>query len=153
MTDVGCSGGCCAVFWLPKEIGASTVDGEFIRDMRIELTAEQAKERWATFVGTDCPTWVGGTEERPAYTCRHWDESTRLCTVYDQRPAVCRDYPYADKCSHGCSYQVDEETQSRYRPRTDPDEPPWVWDETAKGWRVTANDKWDWDGTYLRAKS
>lgn len=117
-----CPGGCCAVFWLPREVPEGVADREFILDMRIELTPEQASERWAKFVGSAQPVAMkrSATEvtapgvERPAYTCRHWDEQTRLCTVYDQRPMICRDYPYGQPCSHGCDYQVDDETVVRY---------------------------------------
>jgi len=37
------------------------------------------------------------------YTCRYFDKTTRNCTVYDQRPAMCRDYPYNRPClMKGC---------------------------------------------------
>jgi Fe-S-cluster containining protein len=31
--------------------------------------------------------------EMPSYTCRHFDAAAGLCTVYERRPAMCRDYP------------------------------------------------------------
>lgn len=121
MTGPRCTGGCCAVFWLPRDVPDTVADAEFIRDMRIELTPEQASERWSKFVGDEPPVGMkpnasdapvaGG---RSAYTCRHWDENTRLCTVYDQRPMLCRDYPYGQACSHGCDFQVSAETVRRY---------------------------------------
>lgn len=27
------------------------------------------------------------------YTCKHYDRESRNCTIYEQRPAVCREYP------------------------------------------------------------
>jgi Fe-S-cluster containining protein len=114
MIERTCGGGCCAVFWLPKEVPDNIYDAAFIRDMRIELTAEQAQERWAKFVG-DGRVLPPAEPERPWYTCRHWDEDTRLCTVYEQRPMLCRDYPYGRPCSHGCDYQIAEpEVLARY---------------------------------------
>lgn len=38
------------------------------------------------------------------YTCRHWDPETRLCTAYEQRPWMCRAYPYGRHCEYGCTY-------------------------------------------------
>lgn len=141
-----CGGGCCAVFWLPREIGPGTVDGEFIADMRIELTEEQARERWAKFIGTEPRASLTGNEQRTTYTCRHWDEETRLCTVYDQRPNVCRDYPYGNPCSHGCSYQVPVDVATRYGNGQ------WAWDETEKAWRprTSAYGTWDAEAGVMR---
>lgn len=36
------------------------------------------------------------------YSCKNWDPKTKLCTIYDDRPAMCRDYPY----QQGCNYQA-----------------------------------------------
>jgi Fe-S-cluster containining protein len=104
----GCHGGCCAVFWLPREIPPGALEGDVIRDMRIELTPEQVRERWARFIGTDLPydpeDYVG--TDMAQYTCRNWDEDTRLCTIYEQRPIMCRGYPYGQLCSHGCDIET-----------------------------------------------
>lgn len=32
------------------------------------------------------------------YSCRHWDEHSGLCRAYDQRPTMCRNFPYEGKC-------------------------------------------------------
>jgi Fe-S-cluster containining protein len=53
-----------------------------------------------------------GINERPKngyYTCRAWDEDTRLCTIYEDRPNMCRGYPYGNACSHGCDWQAPDE--------------------------------------------
>lgn len=42
------------------------------------------------------------------FTCRHWDPASRLCTVYDRRPRMCRDYPHARMCDHGCGFYTAE---------------------------------------------
>lgn len=124
MPDPTCPGSCCAVFWLPRDVPDTVADAAFIRDMRIELTPEQAAERWEKFIGPLPPKPMNpsvtvNTTGRATYTCRHWDEETRLCGVYDQRPMLCRDYPYGRGCSHGCSYQVSEAIGARYGKKTD----------------------------------
>jgi Fe-S-cluster containining protein len=78
-------------------------DGEMIADMVIPLTLDQANERLERF--------GAGREYEPAaeghvYTCRHFDDETRLCTIYERRPEMCRDYPYAQDggCEYDCGY-------------------------------------------------
>jgi len=34
------------------------------------------------------------------YTCKHFDSETKLCTIYDIRPQMCRDYPENNKCDN-----------------------------------------------------
>ena len=67
-----------------EERKAGIVDGEFIADMVIPLQTDAEGLHW--------------------YTCRHLDTSTGLCTVYAQRPAMCRDFPYGTTCQH-CGYK------------------------------------------------
>ena len=50
---------------------------------------------------------------RQMHTCRHWDRNTRLCTIYDSRPSLCRTYPNYGECDHkgkGCTYRRLEPT-------------------------------------------
>ncbi|MEY4932159.1 MAG: hypothetical protein RLZZ403_479 [Pseudomonadota bacterium] len=35
-----------------------------------------------------------------ATICRFFDRDERRCTVYEARPAVCRKYPYGNKCGY-----------------------------------------------------
>ncbi len=48
------------------------------------------------------------TPEKPAWSCVAWDRQTRLCREYEQRPDVCRGYPYGNPCrvDAGCDYQA-----------------------------------------------
>lgn len=32
------------------------------------------------------------------YTCKHYDKKTKLCTIYEIRPRMCRDYPNGHAC-------------------------------------------------------
>jgi len=77
--------------------------------MLVPLTYYEAEQRWADL-------GYGSLEEscnfqyssQPLYTCRHWDTDTRLCSVYDQRPSLCADFPYGESCHHkGCDYRKD----------------------------------------------
>lgn len=80
-------------------------DGEVIADMVIPLSIAQANERLERF-GSDreyLPDCEGHV-----YTCRHFDEGTRLCAIYEQRPEMCRDYPYGNDggCEYECGYRA-----------------------------------------------
>jgi Fe-S-cluster containining protein len=105
-TGSNCDGRCCAVFHFTFDLDRvrrRVVDGEFIADMLVPLTDKQAKERADKFgIGAIHPPGKG----RAFFTCKHWDEDTRLCTAYDKRPSMCRDYPYGKVCDHGCGYQL-----------------------------------------------
>jgi Fe-S-cluster containining protein len=109
-----CTGQCCASFALlfkpdqlradidrrkadPAEKPASEAayirDGEYVLDMIVPLPE-------GSIVDT-----TDGPEGGQRYTCRHWDPVTGNCTQYDQRPAMCRDYPYRGNCGFmGCTY-------------------------------------------------
>ncbi len=34
------------------------------------------------------------------YRCKHFDSKERLCTIYEHRPVMCREYPYGDPCNY-----------------------------------------------------
>lgn len=108
-----CAGNCCAVFVLPKDClprlasgeANGPVDGPFIADMVIPLTRRQARDRMRR-LGMAWPWFRRRVLKYDFYTCRHWDEVTRLCTVYKQRPKMCRDFPYGAECAHaGCGHR------------------------------------------------
>ena len=107
----GCSGQCCSVFTFPSspiqlrerwEMDGGGPDDLMIADMLIPLSPIEAAERAERF-GASTPEC--GWDAIPFYTCRHWDEDTRLCTVYDHRPMMCETYPYGRECEHceGCT--------------------------------------------------
>jgi Fe-S-cluster containining protein len=124
----GCTGKCCSVFnytVTPDELRKRSEGREgywadqdrFLADMLVELTPEEAVERSVRF-GVQDPTpeidlvkWA--TDYGPLYTCRHWDEETRLCTVYEDRPDMCRDYPYNRACQHDCDCSFRSPTHIR----------------------------------------
>ena len=134
-----CGGECCAVFWVPKDRDWTKVtDGAYIQDMLIPLTRRQSLRRWRKFVSKERPLPEWG-DDQTAATCKHWDEESRLCGAYEDRPDMCRDYPYGNACSHGCGYQVDSAVWQKYGNGN------WSWDEDAKGWRPRTNAEFLWD--------
>lgn len=116
--EVTCVGSCCAVFPYadPESERFDTLkDAEYLRDMLIPLDLVSAAERLAS-LGIE-PSWVdeayfdweGRSIDNPTrrlMTCRHWDTETRLCTAYETRPEMCRNYPYLGSCDYGCSYEL-----------------------------------------------
>lgn len=113
-----CGGACCATFSLPNRIFDNpddhmSDDHVYVRDMAIPLTLEEAAERSERFGAAMTASDPG--EDRSFFTCRHWDEETRLCKAYDSRPKLCRDYPYDRACDHGCTYCSPEDVQAEWR--------------------------------------
>lgn len=103
-----CPGHCCVAFYLPtshdrvEDIREEVRDGEVIADMVIPLSLSEANERLERF-GADRE--YTSESEGHVYTCRHFDDETRLCTIYERRPEMCRDFPYdAGGCEYGCGY-------------------------------------------------
>lgn len=106
MSD-SCAGECCAVFPLASadrmRAGTSTdVEAPFILDMIVPLSPDEAAARYVQLGYGPIPELLEGRVD--LYTCRHWSEETRLCGVYEQRPVMCRDYPYNHPCERGCGF-------------------------------------------------
>lgn len=98
---MSCSGACCAAFPISSpldEIGPNTEDGLTLLDMLEPISYEEACARWDRYANGDRPD----TPAARYYRCNRWDPETRLCTRYDERPSMCRDYPYGRACEHGC---------------------------------------------------
>jgi Fe-S-cluster containining protein len=145
VTD-SCAGACCAVFPMHKDQplftnkGPLPRDSAFILDMLIPLTRRQGVARSRRLGYPDPPKYG---PNYGLYTCRHWDEQTRLCTAYDQRPRMCSDYPYTGRsCERGCGYVLPPAENDRIAAQ---DDSTWVWDEDAKGWRPRSNSGFLWD--------
>lgn len=81
-----CTGECCSTLYFPgthdqiKQHADILIDGWQIINM-IDPTGEQSSKGHH-------------------YTCKHWDQTTRLCTIYENRPFMCSDYPYGQACEH-----------------------------------------------------
>lgn len=101
-----CPGFCCAAFHIARDVAddlfadpESYRDGLFLVEMLIPLEPEEAQRRHRELMRLH--GWIPD-EGEPYFTCRHWDPETRLCTIYEQRPQMCRDYGVATPCCHGC---------------------------------------------------
>jgi Fe-S-cluster containining protein len=113
----GCTGACCAVFIYPDpadiERFARMEDGAFIADMLIPLDLVSAAERMEKFgfsywADQSLFDWDGRNlsgDGRRLMTCKHWDQESGLCGVYDNRPMMCREYPYY-ACDYRCGFSL-----------------------------------------------
>ncbi len=120
---MSCTGACCAVFTVALSmdrlrqgptvgfLAAGLEDGDLLGFMLREIPVEEAekrRERFGTYEGKP-PL----DPDRSWYRCIYWDEDTRLCTAYENRPSMCSEYPYPWQptrreggsegvCEHGC---------------------------------------------------
>lgn len=107
-----CDGSCCVAFPVsstPDELvgmgdhpidihhPGNALEAFTIAGMIEPLGLPEVRERASRF-GLD----KDPNEETRYYKCRHWDEANRLCTIYDERPWMCRTYPNEGVCEHGC---------------------------------------------------
>jgi Fe-S-cluster containining protein len=108
-----CTGTCCVAFYLRRP---ST--NPVVLEMLLPIDRDEAEQRHRALgdlsVAADLSAGTA-TEEGDGqwYKCKNWDEDTRLCTIYDTRPTMCRDYPYEKGCP-SCSFESDPETVERY---------------------------------------
>jgi Fe-S-cluster containining protein len=108
--------------------------------MLIPLSRRQALARSRRLGYPDPPKWG---KDYDLFTCKNWDEQTRLCGIYETRPNMCRDYPYEGRsCERGCGYALGQVDCERIAERKDA---AFVWDTTEKGWRPRTNSKYVWD--------
>lgn len=48
------------------------------------------------------------------YTCKHFDKKTKLCTIYDERPLMCRRFPNGEPCPYpGCKLPGNKKQKKR----------------------------------------
>jgi Fe-S-cluster containining protein len=117
-----CPGWCCAAFYWPTRLSDMRrhperyYDGSQIADMLIPLTPKEARKRYEKFSGrtTGAYTWK---HRGHWFTCKNWDEETRLCKIYEDRPQMCRDYPYGKECQHGCGLECGVPSEERQKIR------------------------------------
>jgi len=97
----GCIGLCCSMFNLL---------GESKEDYLIEgIDNEECRQvgEMLRLIGYDTENSTDG-KPWPVYTCKYWNKNTKLCTIYDQRPEMCRTYPDGDECGwEGCTVGKD----------------------------------------------
>ena len=107
-----CTGQCCAVFTLSAnvldlcragELGPDK-DAPTLLQMLVPLTSEIALLRLQRLGFTPAGDGVPGAG-RAIFSCRNWDEVTRLCTIYDRRPWLCWHYPDPEHVCMHCGWQ------------------------------------------------
>lgn len=157
-TIPACDGRCCAVFPLSIPLvdlvkPGSTRDRWYILDMLVTLGPQVARERWHEVTGEDLPQRLARPQNEQLYTCRHWNAETGLCAAYEDRPNLCRDYPYTSACEY-CGGEPPQSVIERRTPS------PWqavkrgyVWrgakgKKPARDWRPWPG--WQWDGRLLQ---
>jgi len=106
-----CNGDCCVAFRVPytlEQLATGDVgekdaaEAAQLAEMLVPLTVEQANQRRLDFVEGVVPTF-DQSDEGHLFMCSNWNEDTRLCEIYEDRPPMCRDFPYAKPCRYGCS--------------------------------------------------
>lgn len=137
MTEITrCSGHCCSVFFCPVKPDQLTefaqtgtlpgvmgprkiMDGEFMGKMLIPLAArivdlpEDLQALYGGQVEHDSQA-TGPTRDTSEngyyYTCRHHNKETGDCMAYEQRPHMCREFPYGEPCKYrGCTRQCTQD--------------------------------------------
>lgn len=102
----GCTGQCCVAFPVNTNQDCLTLD---LAEMLVPIGREEAAERHARLYSDNLVEPRGGSaDDGQYYRCAHWDEETRLCRIYEDRPRMCRDFPGYDDgavCEYGCDCQ------------------------------------------------
>lgn len=100
MSEGRCTGHCCRKFPLPYSL-------EELNEGKSRETGRPLEPDWpfiADMVILLGEGKYGDGRKSYLYTCRHLDTVTGDCTVYEQRPRMCRDYPYGNECPiDGCT--------------------------------------------------
>lgn len=139
-----CSGHCCSNFYLPfspEEIEAKYVlwtkfqgsgDKTNIMSMSVADQFQGCDTKtpidihlifpMLSYLGQDVmPRQVRRVEpdpDRHYYSCKHWDQETGDCTIYEHRPQMCREYPYRGKCNYAaCTWKSKKQKPSTPKER------------------------------------
>ncbi len=117
-----CTGACCMAFPLPEDPGGLwkrydhwlrhrhglqqqgdddvplLIDIHIIAPM-VEYLGYQTTPMYEVAESARALTTAGKTQPH-WYRCKLFDQDTRLCTIYERRPRMCRDYPYGKPCEY-----------------------------------------------------
>ena len=76
------------------------------------VSYEQAERRYTKYdAGAKVRTLRHQQDEHFNQVCRFLDTEKRRCTVYEARPAVCRDFPGGKRCGYYDFLQFEREQQ------------------------------------------
>jgi len=113
-----CTGHCCRRFCLPmsyyhlmnnyklwmaqKEMDQHVNDIHLIAPMVVYLGHLRSGDQDEGLERNENPDELGHY-----YRCKHLDETTNDCTIYDIRPQMCRDYPNSGTCKYNdCTWEA-----------------------------------------------
>jgi Fe-S-cluster containining protein len=101
VTDCNGCGGCCDPVILPYtqiEVLSATTNEEDRAWVLLDLTPiseDEARERQPEYVRRLRHLLAHGLAKKVHfYRCRHYDDTTRRCSNYENRPPVCRGFPW-----------------------------------------------------------
>jgi Fe-S-cluster containining protein len=92
-----------AQLWVNPDIE----DGLDLLAMLVPISYEEARERWQRLAGVPADQIRAEDPGQELFRCIHWDEHTRRCLNYENRPAMCRWFPYGQACEYGCDCDCD----------------------------------------------
>lgn len=105
-----CTGHCCRGFTLPRTpdalrdfegfLGRRGDDVFVVADMAVFLGRIPMRDALVTAYARHRNLIHGDADDFgiDLWTCRHFDQSSGNCGIYDRRPRMCRDFPYGDPC-------------------------------------------------------
>lgn len=105
VTDCGRCGDCCEN--IPCSFDLATV--YVARDKHMQQDLDFIREHWH-------PMYEVEDHTKQRFSCDAFDTDTRLCTAHEDRPPVCRDYPWYGREPDGryiparCSFNADYRT-------------------------------------------
>ncbi len=93
-----CTGHCCD----PVRLSADVAEKLFLGE-------HEDPEKWVVQSMLEAE-WLHFPTGRMYFKCIYFDEESRNCTIYEERPRMCRDYPYDDVCGEdGCTMSCSDE--------------------------------------------
>lgn len=91
-----CPAYCCSYTHIP----ATKSDIKRLADY-FELTPEKAEKKYTKKGDKENPRVLRHTDDEHYITaCMFLDKDTRNCTIYDARPAICREFPTQNRCGY-----------------------------------------------------
>lgn len=119
-----CIGNCCVAFYLPvtkeqldERVAGGSAEMVKIANMVVPITNGTVRRRRGKYyAGESGP--VSGKDEGHYYKCKNWNSDTRLCMDYENRPKMCRDYPYDRECN-SCDFCPTQDVIDQYKTRVD----------------------------------
>lgn len=116
-------GECCRVFWAAYTKKDLSDDPEypFIKKYWRRINRKSAYQL-QPLLQTIYPEKEYDWSNRCFYTCLAWDSQSKLCAQYENRPAVCRSFPFYDSKKDNPAKEWLKALQCHYVAELAPDE-------------------------------